>query len=296
MFSLFKNKISNFYQTFTSKLSQLFSSPHLDSATLKELERILIESDTGSTTAKLILANLNAAYAQGHIKTGADLHQALKNQLMALMSNAKQFPENPTIFLLVGINGSGKTTCISKLAYHFQMQGKKVLLVAADTFRAGAVHQLSNWAERTNTKIIAGKQGQDPASVVFAGCENFKKEGYDILLIDTAGRLQTKTNLMRELEKIKRIIVKQLPDATVATLLTIDAMLGQNSREQAKIFHESTQVDGIVLTKMDGSAKGGTAFAIAQEFGIPIAYISFGESVEDFKKFDATEFVDGLVR
>lgn len=295
MLSLLKNTISSLYANISTKLQSIFVRPKIDSETLKELERLLLEADTGTSTTKMVLNALSDQFSQGSIKTGSQLQQALHHQLLQILASTKNFPENPSIFLMVGINGSGKTTFISKLAHNFSQQGKKVLLVAADTFRAAATEQLSTWAVRTHTKIITGTAHQDPASVVFAGCETFKHESYDVVLIDTAGRLQTKVNLMRELEKIKRIINKQLPQASIATLLTIDAMLGQNSREQAKVFHESTQVDGIVLTKMDGTAKGGTVFAIAHEFGIPIAYISFGESVEHCKKFDAHEFVDGLL-
>jgi fused signal recognition particle receptor len=295
MLSLLKNTVSSLYANVSAKLQSIFVRSNIDTETLKELEQLLLEADTGMRTTKMILSELSNQYSKGSIKNGAELQEALNKQLVQLLTSTKSFPENPSVFLMVGINGSGKTTFISKLAHHFSNQGKKVLLVAADTFRAAATEQLSAWAERTHTKIVTGTPQQDPASVVFAGCETFKKEAFDIVLIDTAGRLQTKVNLMRELEKIKRIINKQLPNAHVATLLTIDAMLGQNSFQQAKIFHESTQVDGIVLTKMDGTAKGGTVFAIAHEFGIPIAYVSFGESMEQFKKFDAQEFVDGLL-
>lgn len=295
MFSFIKNTLSSLYSQFSSKLSKLFLTPQLDSNTLKELEQILIQSDMGSKTTHAIIDNLKNQYAAGTLQKGTDLQDALKTHLLNLLSTPKTFNYDARIILMVGINGSGKTTFTSKLAHHYAQQGKKVLLVAADTFRAAATEQLNAWAQRTNTQIVTGTQGQDPASVVFLGCERFKKEQFDIIIIDTAGRLQTKTNLMRELEKIKKIITKQLPDVPMATLLTVDAMLGQNSREQAKIFHESTQLDGIVLTKMDGTAKGGTVFAIAHEFGIPIAYISFGEQMDQCKKFNAQEFVLGLL-
>ena len=195
----------------------------------------------------------------------------------------------------MGINGSGKTTFAGKLAYDLHKQGKKVLLVAADTFRAAAPEQLKQWAIRTGASIINGKEGQDPASVVFTGCEQFKSQGFDALIIDTAGRLQTKTNLMKELEKIHKIISRQLPNYTPCTLLTIDAMLGQNSFEQATLFNESTQLDGIVLTKMDGTGKGGIVFAITQQLGIPVAYIAYGEQPEQLKLFNAQEYVQELL-
>jgi len=199
------------------------------------------------------------------------------------------------IHVLVGINGSGKTTFAGKLAHFYKQQGKKVLLVAADTFRAAAPEQLAQWSERSGVGIVLGKQNQDPASVVFAGCERFKQELFDILIIDTAGRLQTKANLMNELAKIKRTIDKQLPNEPINVLLTIDSMLGQNSFEQAKIFKESTQVNGIVLTKMDGTGKGGIVFGIAQELGIPVAYVAFGEQADQFAPFNAENYVEELL-
>ena len=227
---------------------------------------------------------------------GAQLKTALHSILLSIL-NKNDMPNytNQQIFLLVGINGSGKTTSIGKLAHFYAQQGKKVLLVAADTFRAAAPEQLAQWAQQTHADILTGKEGQDPASLVFQGCEKFKKEGYDILIIDTAGRLQTKINLMHELAKIKRSLSKQLPDMPIATLLTIDGMLGQNSFEQAKLFKESTDVNGIILTKMDGTGKGGIVFAIAQELSIPVVFLTFGEQADQIKQFDAQEYVTELL-
>ena len=220
------------------------------------------------------------------------MHTILLDILLQLKS-----PDLSTerVFLFVGINGSGKTTSIGKLAHHYTQQGKKVLLVAADTFRAAAPEQLNQWALQVGADILIGKEGQDPASLVFQGCEKFKNEQYDILIIDTAGRLQTKINLMHELAKIKRSLSKQLPEESIATLLTIDSMLGQNSFEQAKLFKEATDVNGIILTKMDGTGKGGIVFAIAQELGIPVAFLTFGEQADQLKKFDAQEYVTELL-
>jgi len=197
--------------------------------------------------------------------------------------------------MLVGINGSGKTTCASKLAAHYKGQGKRVLLVAADTFRAAAVEQLAEWADKTNIAIYTGTAAQDPAAVVYGGCEKFEKENYDVIIVDTAGRLQTKVNLMNELSKIRRIIDKKLPGEKMQILLTIDGMIGQNSFEQARLFKECTSVDGIILTKMDGTGKGGIVFAIASELAIPIKYITFGENLTSIKEFDAENYVDELL-
>ena len=294
MFSFIKDTLSKIYTSVTSKVHALFSRETIDQDTLNELEQILIQADTGVKTTKKILAILQEKVRAGHIAKGSDLQKALEQELLALLS---QEPITPTpIYLLVGINGSGKTTFAGKLAHRYSSEGKRVLLVAADTFRAAATEQLQEWARRTGADIITGQGNQDPAAVVFQGCEKFKKEHYDVLIIDTAGRLQTKVNLMRELEKIKRVIAKQLPDTSITTLLTIDAMLGQNSFEQARLFHESTQLNGIVLTKIDGTGKGGIVFAITQELGIPIAYLSFGEKIEALKPFEAHSFVCDLMR
>lgn len=294
MFSFIKNTLQKIYTQFTSKVSALFSRQTLDEQTLKELELLLISSDTGVKTTRSIIQNLKEQFNKGEIKAGSDLKTALEQQLLHILQ-AKNTPENCSIFLLVGINGSGKTTFAGKLAHQLVKQNKKVLLVAADTFRAAAPEQLTRWAERTNSHIMLGKEGQDPASVVFAGCEKFKQEGFDALIIDTAGRLQTKINLMKELEKIRNVVGKQLQNQSICTLLTIDSMLGQNSFEQAKLFHESTQLNGIVLTKMDGTGKGGIVFAIAQELGIPIAYITYGEQLDNIKPFNAQDYVHELL-
>ncbi len=295
MFSFIKDTLSKIYTSVTTKVHSLFSRESIDQETLNELEQILIQADTGVKTTKKILAILQEKVRTGEIAKGSDLQAALEQELLTLLSQQKPIQET-TIYLLVGINGSGKTTFAGKLAHHYRAAGKRVLLVAADTFRAAATEQLAQWAQRTDADIVTGQGNQDPAAVVFQGCEKFKNGAYDILIIDTAGRLQTKVNLMKELEKIKRVIGKQLPDAPTNTLLTIDAMLGQNSFEQARLFHESTQLDGIVLTKIDGTGKGGIIFAITQELGIPVAYLSFGEKIEALKAFNAPEFVRDLIR
>ena len=254
---------------------------------------LLINADTGVKTTCSIIEVLKAQYARGAITAGDELKKALEDQLLSLLI-APQATES-AVYLLVGINGSGKTTFASKLANHFIAQKKRVLFVAGDTFRAAATQQLAAWAERIGADIVIGKDNQDPASVIFTGCQKFKDEGYDVLIIDTAGRLQTKTNLMHELEKIRRTIHKQLPEKSLSCLLTIDAMLGQNSFEQAKLFNESTKLDGVILTKMDGTGKGGIVFAISQELKIPIFYVSFGESIDQFKIFDPKEYVHDLL-
>ena len=293
MFNFLKEAFNKIYSQVTSNLNSLFSRTHIDQEALTELQTLLISADTGVKTTKIIIENLKQKALQGNLSTGQQLHDALKEQLLSLLPNNLAHT-HADVYLLVGINGSGKTTFAGKLAHNLS-SNNKVLLVAADTFRAAAVEQLSVWAQRSHVTIATGKPNQEPASVVFAGCEQFKNEQFQKLIIDTAGRLQTKANLMQELAKIKRIIEKQLPNAKICTLLTLDAMLGQNSFEQAKLFNECIKLDGIVLTKMDGTGKGGIVFSIAQELHIPIAYLSYGEHKEQLKIFNAQEYVEQLL-
>ncbi len=294
MFNFIKKNLQKIYNSITDKLGNLFGQSTVDEDTLKDLELILLQADTGVPTTKNIIKYLKDQHARGAIKAGTDLKLALHKELLSILAQHAS-TDNADVILLVGINGSGKTTCAAKMAYRARKQNKRVLFVAADTFRAAAPEQLDAWATKTDTAIELGHTGQDPASVVFAGCKRFNDEGYDQLIIDTAGRLQTKINLMRELEKIKRVIAKQLPDKKIATLLTIDAMLGQNSFEQAQLFHESTDLSGIILTKMDGTGKGGIVFSIADQLQIPIMYISYGEEPQAYKPFDAQAYVQELL-
>lgn len=294
MFSFIKDKLKKIYASVTSKLGTLFGKKTIDQATLKELEILLLAADTGVKTTRHIITQLEQQWHAGTIKEGTDLKKALSLLLLDILDQ-QQFHDDQTVTLLIGINGSGKTTFAAKRAHELAQQGKKVLLVAADTFRAAATEQLAQWAKSIGVDLVTGTDGQDPAAVVFAGCQKFKNENFDALIIDTAGRLQTKKNLMLELEKIKRVINKHLPDIPITTLLTIDSMLGQNSFEQAKLFNESTQVNGIVLTKMDGTGKGGIVFSIVNELHIPVAYISFGEQLDHYKIFDKQQYVQELL-
>ena len=295
MFNIFKKTLSHIYNAVTSKLGSLFGKNTIDADTLKELELILLQADTGVATTRAIIERLKQAHKAGSLEDGTALKKALEQELTKILQQQKPDCDKEVI-LLVGINGSGKTTLASKLAHKAIQEGKKVLCVAADTFRAAAPEQLQQWADKTNAAIELGTPGQDPASVVFAGCDRFKNEAFDLLIIDTAGRLQTKVNLMRELEKIKRVVAKQLPAKQICTLLTIDAMLGQNSFEQAKLFNESTDLSGIALTKMDSTGKGGIVFGIADQLNIPIAYISYGEQPDALKSFDAPTYVTELLQ
>jgi len=293
MFSGLKQKFQKICNQFTNKAKELFGYSVIDEKVLKELERLLITADTGVKTTRLIINQLKNEVKQGSIKEGKELKDALANQLENLLETVKE--DAASIYLLVGINGSGKTTCAGKLAYRLKKQGKRVLMIAADTFRAAAQEQLNTWAEKIGVAIELGNPGQDPAAVVFKGMQRFKDEDFDVVIIDTAGRLQTKSNLMRELEKIKRVAEKQVPNMKFCTLLTVDAMLGQNSLEQARIFNESTKLDGVILTKMDGTGKGGIVFAISQELGVPIYYLSLGEQPDEFEWFVPRDFVSAIL-
>lgn len=294
MFNFLKDALSTLYTQVRGKVQILFSRKTIDPEVLQELEKILITADTGVTLSRTIIKRLQELYSRGEITDGTDLKKALQEQLITLLTKP-EVPTDCTVYLLVGINGSGKTTFAGKLAHYLKSQGRSVLLVAADTFRAAATEQLATWAKRINVPLVTGKENQDPASVVFEGCAQFNKNNFNALIIDTAGRLQTKAHLMKELEKIKRTITRLLPESKICTLLTIDAMLGQNSLEQAKVFHESTHLDGTVLTKVDGTGKGGIVFAIAHELHIPVVFISHGEAIDNIKPFDPQLYVSQLL-
>lgn len=293
MFNFLKNKLSKIYETVTSSLESIFAKKQIDQATITDIEKLLISADTGVTITKKIVASLQEQFQQGTISSGADIQHALQQQLLSYTLAPQE--QTARIFLLVGINGSGKTTFAGKLAHYFATHNKRCLLAAADTFRAAAPQQLQGWATNSKADLFMGSLNQDPASVAFQATEKFVKEAYDILIIDTAGRLQTKDHLMKELEKIKKTIAKACPDQKIHTLLTIDAMLGQNSLQQARIFNEATQLDGLVLTKCDGTGKGGVIFSITNELQVPVEFISFGESMHDIKPFDPHSYVSNLL-
>ncbi|HBL98373.1 TPA: signal recognition particle-docking protein FtsY [Candidatus Dependentiae bacterium] len=295
MFGFIKRTLKRIYSAITSQLASLFALHNVDESTLEKLERILIEADAGIEVTRPLITTLKDEMARGVLKDGAALRTSLHDKLLALLTKKTFDQHNARVFILVGINGSGKTTAAGKLAHNFAAQGKRVLLAAADTFRAAAGPQLEEWAKRTGASIQPGTEGQDPASVVFQACARFKQENFDILIVDTAGRLQTKTNLMKELEKIGTVIKRHLPDESIATLLTIDSMLGQNSLDQAKLFNESTALNGIILTKLDGTGKGGIIFAIASTLAIPVAFITYGEQLDAIKPFNPSDYVNDLL-
>ena len=266
---------------------------------LDELEETLLIADVGMKTTTFILEDLKKDVAQNRIRENDEVLQHLKGQMFKVLSqNNKpiQFSKNkPLVILMVGINGSGKTTTIGKLAQKWKKEGKKVLLAAGDTFRAAAIDQLQVWAERADINCISQKSGADPSAVAYDAVQAAIARNMDVVLIDTAGRLQTNQNLMEELKKVKRVIGKVLPGAPHETLLVLDATLGQNSISQAKHFHEALELDGFVMTKLDGTAKGGVLLNLSGELKLPIHFIGVGEKAEDLQVFDSKKFVDALI-
>jgi fused signal recognition particle receptor len=295
MFGLFKNKAHKIYTHFTQKLSSIFARNKLDDEFLNDLSRLLITADTGVKTTQSIIKQLQQSIEQKTISSSQDAKQELEHILLSLLPPSQTIQPIPSVILLVGVNGSGKTTFASKFAHQLKKEGKKVMLVAADTFRAAAIPQLQDWAHRIGVTFFAKTQTQDPASVVFDACLKGKRENFDHIIIDTAGRLQTKVNLMYELEKIRKVIIKQLPDKKINTWITIDAMLGQNSLLQAQTFNKATKLDGIILTKLDNTGKGGIIFSITDQLKCPITFITFGEKVEEIRPFDPVEYVKNLL-
>ncbi len=270
----------------------------IDADTLEELEEILITSDIGVKTTVELIRSLEQRLSRNELKDGAALRGALKeellNRLLVHHTLLHTGHAAPFTILVVGVNGVGKTTTIGKLAARYAAEGKKVLLAAGDTFRAAAAEQLEIWGERAGVAVIRHQEGADPSAVAFDACKAAVSRGTEILIIDTAGRLHTKTNLMEEMKKIHRVIGREIPGAPHETLLVLDGATGQNALSQARIFKESAGVTGIALTKLDGTAKGGIVVAVSHEFGLPVRFIGVGEGVDDLREFDPNEFVDAL--
>lgn len=275
----------------------------LDDETWERLEEALIMADVGATTTAKVVMQLEQEATGGQVEGGEALTARLQELLAAIARGGDEPFEDridvthtPTVIMAVGVNGTGKTTTIGKLAWHLQRElGLTVLLGAADTFRAAAVEQLAGWAERAGCEIVRGPEGADPGSVAFEAVRQGRERGVDVVIVDTAGRLHTQDDLMSELTKVRRVIEKQLEGAPHETLLTVDGTTGQNGLRQAKLFSEAVPVDGIVLTKLDGTAKGGIALAIASELGIPVKLIGVGEALEDLRPFDADDFARALL-
>ena len=303
-FGRLKASLSRTKANLGSGIVSLFRGKAIDDDLYEELETQLLVADVGMDTTQKIIDRLVEGAKHSQLKDGDALYELLKQQLRTMLTAVQQpLPEviarhdktqGPFVILMVGVNGVGKTTTIGKLAKQYQLQGKKVMLAAGDTFRAAAVEQLQVWGERNNIPVIAQPTGSDSASVLYDALQSAKAKGSDILIADTAGRLQNKDNLMEELKKVVRVMKKLNPDAPHEVMLTVDAATGQNAISQAKLFKEAVGLTGITLTKLDGTAKGGVIFAIADKFGIPIRYIGVGEGIDDLRGFNGDEFIDAL--
>ena len=301
---LYDQGLSKTREGFVSKLVNLTNKHHkITEEFFMELEEILVMADLGVNTVMKFMDKLRDRVKNEHIESTEDLKEIIVDELFIIYVNNEvivnkiNYASNgPTVILFVGVNGVGKTTTIAKIASKEIKQGKKVLMIGADTFRAGAVKQLKEWADRTGSSFVGDENLKDPSAVVFDGLKKAKEENFDIVLIDTAGRLQNKVNLMKELEKINRVITNFIEDAPHETLLVIDATTGQNGISQAKTFKEVTNITGIVLTKLDGTAKGGIVLAIKDEVGLPVKYVGLGEKEEDLSVFDIEKYIYGLFK
>ena len=295
-----KEAVSRTRQNLAERIESVASiGKEIDRSTLDDLEATLIGADLGTTTTHEVLEKLRDKADRQQIKDVNELKRLLKEELLAILTSTSARPLTrvdgmPEVILTVGVNGTGKTTTIGKLAQVFRSQGKTVLLCAADTFRAAAIEQLEIWGERTGTEVIKTKPGGDPAAVLFDALQSASARHTDYVIVDTAGRLHTKTSLMAELEKMRRTAQRIIPGAPHETLLVMDATTGQNGLQQARLFTQSAGVTGIVLTKLDGTAKGGVVVAISRELGVPVRYVGVGEKAGDLLPFDPNEFVESL--
>lgn len=298
-FERLKQGLSKTHSNLVGRIDSLvLGRKQIDAETLEELEEILIAADIGVATAVELIRMLEQRMKRNELKDGETLKKALKEEILArLLKQAAPLDTSaasPYVILVIGVNGVGKTTTIGKLASRFILEGKKVILAAGDTFRAAAAEQLEIWGKRAGADVIRHKEGADPSAVVFDACKAAIARKCDILIVDTAGRLHTKVNLMEEMKKIRRILGREIPGAPHETLLILDAATGQNAISQAKLFKESALVSGIALTKLDGTAKGGIVVAVSNEFKIPVRFIGVGESVDDLREFDPGQFVEAL--
>ena len=287
-------------ESFTESISSVIAlTREVDETTLVNLEPLLLAADLGAPTTALVMENLRQRALRTGIQGGDELKQLLKAELKAVLDGVARPIRHPAtppeVIMMVGVNGTGKTTTTGKLSAYFTAQGRTVLLCAADTFRAAAIEQLEVWAQRSDVQIIKTKQGGDPSAALYDACAAAKARGTQILIVDTAGRLHTKTDLMKELDKMRRTAEKLVPGAPHQTLLVMDATTGQNGLQQARLFTEAAHVTGIVLTKLDGTAKGGIVLAIATELKLPVIYAGIGEKLEDIIPFDSTSFIDSLL-
>lgn len=298
-FERLKKGLSRTHANLIGRIDSLvLGKKQIDADTLEELEEILIAADIGVTTAVELIRTLEQRLKRNELQDGEALKRALKEEILARLSRQVSLMDTsvaaPYVILVIGVNGVGKTTTIGKLASRFISGGARVLLAAGDTFRAAAAEQLEIWGKRVGADVIRHKEGGDPSAVVFDACKAALARKSDILIVDTAGRMHTKVNLMEEMKKIRKVVGREIPGAPHETLLVLDAATGQNAISQAKLFKESADVTGIVLTKLDGTAKGGIVVAISNEFKIPVRFIGVGEGVDDLREFAPAQFVDAL--
>ena len=298
-FDKLKQGLGKTKSSFDEKINNVFSTfRKVDEDLLDELEETLIMSDIGMDTSLEIVSRLRQRIKKENIKDAEEVKNALREEMQNILEvcdNSLKLNTKPSVILVVGVNGVGKTTSIGKIANRLQKNGKKVMVAAADTFRAAAVEQLEIWAKRANCEIVKKEEGSDPASVVFEAIQKAKEQNVDVLICDTAGRLHNKKYLMDELEKIQRVIEKELPDADKESLLVIDATTGQNAIEQVKAFKEVSNITGLVLTKLDGTAKGGVVIGIVNENKIPVKFIGVGEQIDDMEIFNSSDFTKAII-
>ena len=295
LFDRIKAGLQKTRAVFSGRMDELVENyQKLDDEFFEDLSDVLIMADVGMKTTELAVSRLREKCKAEKIGSAEQAREALKEILADMMRTEPMRLESPMVLLVIGVNGVGKTTTIGKLATRFKTVGRRVIICAADTFRAAAAEQLTVWAERADVPIIKQKEGADPAAVVFDGIQAARGRHADILIVDTAGRLHNKAHLMEELKKISRVAEREYPEAKVKALLVIDATTGQNGLQQAMLFKEVANIEGIVLTKLDGTAKGGIAIAIRNELGLPVYYIGFGEQIDDLQPFDAKQFVDAI--
>ena len=299
-FERMKQAVTRTRESFSESISSVIAlTREVDESTLNNLEPILLSADLGAPTTALVLENLRQRALRTGIQGGSELKQLLRSELKAILDGVARPVHHPAtppeVIMMVGVNGTGKTTTSGKLANFYRGRGRSVLLCAADTFRAAAIEQLEVWAQRSDVALIKTKQGGDPSAALYDACTAAKARGTQVLIVDTAGRLHTKTDLMKELDKMRRTAEKLVPGAPHQTLLVMDATTGQNGLTQARLFTEAAHVTGIVLTKLDGTAKGGIVLAIATELKLPVVYAGIGEKIEDLIPFDSGSFVDSLL-
>ena len=295
-FAKLKEKLKKTKEAIAYKLNKLFTGGVLTDDFYDELEMALISSDIGAETVQTLMDDLRDVIDEKHIRDTAEVKTELKEIMVRILEeNPVPSYEYPLVILVAGVNGVGKTTAIGKLAKKFKKEGKSVTIVAADTFRAAAADQLSVWADRAGVRIVKHAEGADPGAVVYDAVASAKSKHTDVLLVDTAGRLHNKKNLMDELKKINRIIEREYPDCMYLNYIVLDATTGQNAVTQVDIFNEAIDIDGIILTKLDGTAKGGVVLAIADRLQVPVVYVGVGEGIDDLEDFNAREFIDAII-